>query len=124
MPEVHRDPRVRSETTYWIECTICGPDADPPPPRYWSEDDLWASLLRWDDSGWTRRDDGRILCNVHRQLARCEAEGHLEMRWTEHPLDDEMDWRYCPRCGGQFEQRIIRAQPSACRERLSESGRS
>jgi len=45
MHEKSADPRVRFETMYWIDCTVCGPDADPPPPRYSTEAELWTTLL-------------------------------------------------------------------------------
>jgi hypothetical protein len=61
MHEESADPRVRFETMYWIDCTVCGPDADPPPPRYSTEAGLWTTLLGASDSGWIKRDDGRIL---------------------------------------------------------------
>lgn len=101
----NRDPRVRSKTRYWLDCTICGPDAEPTPPRFPSEAALWRNLLSpWND-GWVRLDDGRILCPAHRRSAHCDATGHELTPWTEHPADDGLEWRYCACCGGRFEQR-------------------
>lgn len=58
MSDEWRDPRVRSETSYWIDCTVCGPQTDPPPPKYASDAELWQALLNPDSSGWTRRTTG------------------------------------------------------------------
>ncbi len=101
-----RDPRVRLEIAYWIDCSVCGPDADPPAPRFTSEADLWHELLRPDERGWIRLDDGRILCPVHRRVAECDRNGNAMSAWIEHPLDDGLKWRFCLRCGSQFGQRI------------------
>jgi hypothetical protein len=109
------DPRVRRETYCWIDCTICGPDREPAPPRFSSEIELWAHLLRPSIDGWIRLDDGRILCPSHRRVAECELDGHELTAWTEHPLDEELDWRYCLRCGAGFEQRIAIIQSRAGR---------
>ena len=100
-----RDHRVRSETTFWIDCSACGPDAAPAPPRFRSENELWDALLHPDDDGWIRRDDGRILCPVHRRIAECDEHGHVLSSWTTHPLDDGLEWRSCSRCGAEFAQR-------------------
>ena len=103
------DPRIRSATSYWIECTVCGPDAETKPPRFPTETALWVNFLSpWSD-GWVRLDDGRILCPAHRRIARCDAEGHDLLPWTRHPLDDELEWRYCIHCGAGFEQRIVQS---------------
>jgi hypothetical protein len=99
------DPRVQAETLYWIGCTVCGPDGEIAPPRFTSEIEMWNELLRPSLDGWIRLDDGRILCSLHRRMAECDLDGHQMTPWTEHPLDDELDWRYCHRCGANFEQR-------------------
>jgi hypothetical protein len=99
------DPRVRSRTVYWISCTVCGEDADQAAPRFDSEADLWRALLSSDGVGWTRRDDGRILCPAHRGVGICDEDGHVMTLWVMHPLDDELEWRYCETCGARFEQR-------------------
>jgi hypothetical protein len=109
------DPRIQSETFYWIECTVCGPDGEIAPPRFASEVELWSELLRPSRHGWIRLDDGRILCPNHRRVAECDLDGHQMTPWTEHPLDDELDWRFCRRCGARFEQRIAIPQSRAGR---------
>jgi hypothetical protein len=96
---------VRTETRYWIDCTVCGPDADPPVPRFNSERELWQYLFGPDEWGWVRLDDGRILCPAHRRVDQCHRDGHTVSEWTEHPLYDDTEWRYCIRCGARFEQR-------------------
>ena len=100
-----RDPRIGVRTVYWIECTVCGPDGDALERA--SEGALWAELLGPCGEGWVRLDDGRILCPAHYRACRCQEHGHLVSPWTEHPLDDELEWRYCQRCGTRFEQRVI-----------------
>jgi hypothetical protein len=110
-----RDPRVQRESFFWIECTICGPDSEPTPPRFTSEIALWDRLMRPSIDDWIRLDDGRILCPIHRKIAECDLDGHEMTPWTEHPLDEDLDWRYCRRCGSQFEQRIAITQSRAGR---------
>jgi len=100
------DPRVHRETYVWIECTVCGPDSEDTSPRFASEVEMWDELLRPSLNGWIRLDDGRVLCPIHRGVAECDLDGHQMTPWTEHPLDDELDWRYCRRCGASFEQRL------------------
>lgn len=112
-----QDPRVMSETHYWIDCSVCGPAAEPPAPRFTSEAELWRQLLSPSEHGWVRRDDGRILCPAHRRVALCDEGDHEMTRWIEHPLDDELDWRFCRRCGAQFEQRIVRVVTPQCSDR-------
>jgi hypothetical protein len=90
---------------YWIKCTVCGPDGDTLERE--SEDALWAELLGLPDEGWVRLDDGRILCPAHYRASRCQKHGHVLVPWTGHPLDDQLEWRYCHRCGSRFEQRVI-----------------
>jgi len=102
------DPLVGRETVYWIDCSVCGPDDGATPPTFASETELWAALLRPDKNCWVRRDDGRVLCPLHRRVAACEELGHALLPWTEHPLDDELQWRFCRRCGSEFEQRSAR----------------
>jgi hypothetical protein len=63
-------------------------------------------LSSWND-GWTRLDDGRILCPAHRRGSQCDVGGHELTPWTAHPLDDGLEWRYCLHCGSHFEQRIV-----------------
>jgi hypothetical protein len=75
---------------------------------------MWQSLLHPDESGWIRLDDGRVLCPAHRRVAACDRDHHVMLPWHEHPLDDGLAWRYCKRCGGQFEQRIL-TRPDAAR---------
>lgn len=107
MSDARRDPRVRSQTTYWIDCTVCGSHADrPPPPRYASEAEMWHAMLDPGGSGWTRRDDGRVLCPTHADAAQCDENGHTMTPWTAHPLDERLKWRYCARCGADFAQQI------------------
>jgi hypothetical protein len=108
------DPRIHCETYFWIECTICGPDSETAPPRFANEIELWNHLLQPSIDGWIRLDDGRILCPIHRRVAECELEGHQMKPWTEHPLDDELDWRYCRRCGAGFEQRTTTPAGRTC----------
>jgi hypothetical protein len=105
---VPADPRVVAELRHWVACTVCGandPDA-PRPPMFATEDELWAWLYTHPEpSGWVRRDDGRILCPNHRGVADCDEHGHLAANWSAHPLDGDLEWRFCPRCGGKFQQR-------------------
>jgi hypothetical protein len=68
--------------------------------------EMWA-VLEGPDYDWTRRDDGRVLCRIHSRVADCDRDGHLDTRWRTHPIDDDLEWRYCERCGAAFEQRII-----------------
>jgi hypothetical protein len=69
---------------------------------------MWAQMLDPLEHGWSRRDDGRILCRRHSEVADCDVWGHQLTLWTEHPLESDFDWRYCGRCGAAFEQRIMR----------------
>jgi hypothetical protein len=100
---------VQRRTHWSARCTACeliesvASEAESPP--FDSEADMWRQLLG-DVYGWTRRDDGRVLCRAHSGVADCDANGHLIGRWVEHPLDEDLDWRFCTRCGSQFEQRI------------------
>jgi hypothetical protein len=75
-------------------------------PSFASEQQMWNAILSPHGYAWTRRDDGRVLCRHHSAVADCDAHGHQSSKWTEHPLDTDLDWRFCRRCGGQFEQRI------------------
>jgi hypothetical protein len=59
--------------------------------------------------GWTRRDDGRVLCKHHSNVAHCDSVGHVVNPWIEHPIDPGLEWRYCELCGSAFEQRIATA---------------
>jgi hypothetical protein len=76
-------------------------------PVFASERLLWDALLS-DEHSWTRRDDGRILCRAHSQVADCDVHGHELSRWLQHPIEDDLDWRYCRHCGALFDQRITR----------------
>jgi hypothetical protein len=102
-PDVH--PQVRSHVLWWLECTLCGVDSYAGNiARFASEADMWAVMLG--ECGWSRRDDGRVLCRWHGAVADCDAEGHQLTLWVEHPIEAELDWRFCARCGAQFAQRI------------------
>jgi hypothetical protein len=69
--------------------------------------EMWA-VLEDDEHGWTRRDDGRVLCRIHSHVADCDRDGHRVTPWHAHPIDRGLEWRYCEQCGAQFEQRIHR----------------
>jgi len=101
-----RDPRVRSETLYWIDCSACNAADGLRAPRFRSEEDLWHALLTA-DRGWIRLDDGRVLCPIHRRVAECDSNGHAVTLWAAHPLDANLAWRCCTRCGSLFEQRVV-----------------
>jgi hypothetical protein len=90
-----RDARVRTQTLYWVDCTVCGADGPVPAPRFTSEAELWKSLIAPDERGWVYRDDGRILCPHHRDVSECQIHGHQLTRWTRHPTDDDLTWRFC-----------------------------
>ena len=59
-------------------------------------------------TGSSRRDDGRVLCVHHSAVADCEQLGHDVIGWSTHPIEPDLEWRYCDRCGGAFEQRIVK----------------
>jgi hypothetical protein len=100
-------PQIHVERGWQIACTVCGLDAYADRvPVFASERQMWESILSPHRYAWTRRDDGRVLCRHHSAVADCDAHGHQSSPWTEHPLDADLDWRFCPRCGGQFQQRI------------------
>ena len=86
-----RDSRLQSGEVFWIECTVCGPNGAMDTPRFSSEQALWSSLLLTHEHGWVLRDDGRVLCDVHRRVVECDEHGHVMTPWAEHPLDDELD---------------------------------
>jgi hypothetical protein len=107
---------------YWFECTACGPEAEPPPPRFNSPQQLWHDLFSSDYYGWSIQADGRVLCRPHSDAAQCEAGGHAVGVWSAHPLNRDHEWRFCLRCGGGFEQRIKTSRPqNTWRTRLARS---
>jgi hypothetical protein len=100
-------PALRIGQLWWVECTVCGTESfGSDVPRFASEEQLWATVTAARPYGWTRRDDGRVLCRHHSAVADCDAGGHDVGPWTVHPIGDDLQWRYCQRCGGSFEQRI------------------
>ena len=102
-----RHPQIHVGEAWRADCTVCGTDAYANViPAFASEREMWEALLSSHQYGWTRRDDGRILCRIHSAVADCDVHGHRKSSWTEHPLDDQLDWRYSIRCGGAFQQRI------------------
>lgn len=105
-------PQLQSRAFWWLECTVCGPDsAAGGSPLVESEADAWSEVTT---AGWTRRDDGRILCRVHSAVADCDALGHVMRPWAEHPIGPDLEWRFCSRCGSQFAQRVVGpSQPAA-----------
>jgi hypothetical protein len=103
-PETWLHPQIHVATVWWLECTVCESDGyDGRRPQFRDEADMWDAMLG--EYGWTRRDDGRVLCPHHSAVADCEAAGHTMLRWHEHPIGPKLDWRYCSRCGSAFEQR-------------------
>lgn len=68
---------------------------------------MWATL-EGDDYWWTRRDDGRVLCRIHRRVADCDRDGHLIAPSHQHSIEPDLQWRYCRNCSAAFEQRIPR----------------
>jgi hypothetical protein len=74
-------------------------------PAFDSPAEMW-SVLEGLDYGWTRRDDGRVLCRIHSCVADCDRDGHHITQWLGHPIESTLQWRYCQHCGGVFEQRI------------------
>jgi hypothetical protein len=100
-------PELKHATVWWLECTYCGLDAVGGKPLWFTTlEQLWEAMLDRSGHGWTRRDDGRVLCRHHSAVADCEISGHQICPWAEHPLDAGLEWRYCQRCGSSFEQRI------------------
>ncbi len=91
------------------------------PPTFATLRELWADLLDYEQRGWVLRDDGRVLCPIHAQVAQCDERGHVVGPWTEHPLDDEIDWRYCQRCGSEFEQRSLHSKGGTLVDRPDDS---
>jgi hypothetical protein len=101
-------PQIHVQWGWRVACTVCGLDSyGDQVPSFASEHQMWDAILSPHSYAWTRRDDGRVLCRHHSAVADCDAHGHQSSPWTEHPLDDHLDWRFCLRCGGQFEQRIV-----------------
>jgi hypothetical protein len=103
--ETYRHPQIREGRLLWLACTICGPGSyGGTLPHFDDEEQLWDVMLG--EYEWTRRDDGRVLCRHHSSVADCDAFGHAVSAWTQHPIEPDIDWRYCTRCGAHFEQRI------------------
>lgn len=108
---VNDHPQIHAVIGWRITCTVCdriGGRRAARSPLFATQERMWATMLGPDGHGWTRRDDGRILCRHHSAVAGCDLDGHQIDEWSTHPLDDELQWRYCKRCGGEFTQRIPR----------------
>lgn len=104
-------PAERNRRVWWAECTLCGTaSCGSAVPVFGSPTKMWATL-EGDDYRWTRRDDGRVLCRIHSEVADCDRDGHQIMSWRQHPIEPALQWRYCRTCGMAFEQR--RRHPSA-----------
>src|SRR4051794_19999276 len=68
-------PAEQSRRVWWAECTLCGTVSyGGRVPVFESRAETWAAL-EGDDYGWARRDDGRVLCRIHSQLADCHWDG-------------------------------------------------
>lgn len=101
-------PAERSRRVWWAECTMCRTTSyGAAIPVFDSPAHMWATL-EGDDYGWTRRDDGRVLCRIHSDVADCDRDGHQIMSWQQHPIEPGLQWRYCRNCGVALEQRIHR----------------
>ena len=98
-------PHLVHTDAWATSCTACAAASiDQVSPAYPTSDQLWTAL---DDLGWTRRDDGRVLCRLHSAVADCDRDGHRLSPWTQHPIEDDLEWRFCIWCGARFEQRIV-----------------
>jgi hypothetical protein len=98
------NPAVHAARVWWLTCTVCGPDVNNVVSGFRSESEMWEVMIN--NLGWSRRDDGRVLCRIHSAVADCDTLGHLPVRWEIHGVDAGLDWRYCRRCGGVFDQRV------------------
>jgi hypothetical protein len=98
-------PNLDHQTLWSLHCTVCGLDCyNGSVPRFESTENLWRAMLA---RGWTRRDDGRVLCPIHTQVADCDRDGHVVTNWMPHPIEpNALEWRYCQRCGANFDQRV------------------
>jgi hypothetical protein len=107
-------PQINAQWAWTVACTVCDWDSYAGQvPSFGTEQQMWSAILSPHSYGWTRRDDGRVLCRHHSAVADCDADGHQTSPWTEHPLDADLDWRFCVRCGGEFEQRVAWANGDA-----------
>jgi hypothetical protein len=99
-------PAEHSFRLWWAACTLCGTESfGGVIPVFGSRTAMWATLEGF-EYGWSRRDDGRVLCRPHSAVADCDREGHDVTRWYQHPIEPDLQWRHCRRCGAQFDQRL------------------
>ncbi|MDT0262326.1 hypothetical protein [Jatrophihabitans lederbergiae] len=98
-------PNLEQRTLWSVRCTHCDLSSyHGNIPRFTSTKQLWTAMLA---RGWTRRDDGRVLCLLHTRVADCQELGHAMTDWTPHVVDPTaLQWRYCQRCGANFAQRV------------------
>jgi hypothetical protein len=98
-------PNLEQATLWWLHCTLCGVQSYAGAvPRFASPEQLWRTML---NRGWTRYDDGRVLCPGHSSVAECQRNGHRMSDWAPHPIEpDHIQWRFCLRCGAGFTQRV------------------
>jgi hypothetical protein len=103
-------PNLDHRTLWWLRCTHCGLSSyQGNIPRFASTQQLWTAMLA---RGWTRRDDGRVLCLLHSRMADCQELGHLMTDWEPHAIEPRaLEWCYCQRCGGNFAQRVRLGRP-------------
>jgi hypothetical protein len=98
-------PNLDHQTQWSLHCTVCGlASYNGSVPRFESTEKLWRVMLA---RGWTRRDDGRVLCVIHSHVADCDRDGHEVTDWMPQPIEPTaLEWRYCQRCGANFDQRV------------------